>query len=71
MVSPAVSPITLASAFAPGPVCLGFAVIGLFRGLSRVPARCYSYSPADGLRAETLPVRWLYDSDPLLRRAEF
>ena len=60
MVSPAVSPITPASAFAPGPVCFGFAVIGLFRGLSRVPARCYSYSPADGLRAEALPVRCVY-----------
>ena len=60
MVSPAVSPITLASAFAPGPVCLSFAVIGLFRGLSRVPARCHSYSPADGLRAEALPVRYAY-----------
>ena len=59
-VSPAVSPITPASAFAPGPVCLGFAVVGLFRGLSRVPARCHSYSPADGLRAETLPVRYAY-----------
>ena len=60
MVSPAVSPISPASAFAPGPVCLGFAVVGLFRGLSRVPARCYSYSPADGLRAEALPVRCVY-----------
>ena len=60
MVNPAVSPISPASAFAPGPVCLGFAVVGLFRGLSRVPARCYSYSPADGLRAEALPVRCVY-----------
>ena len=60
MVSPAVSPITPASAFAPGPVCVNLAVIGLFRGLSRVPARCYSYSPADGLRAEALPVRCVY-----------
>ena len=60
VVSPAVSPISPASAFAPGPVCLGFAVVGLFRGLSRVPARCYSYSPADGLRAEALPVRCVY-----------
>lgn len=67
MVNPAVSPISPASAFAPGPVCLGFAVVGLFRGLSRVPARCYSYSPADGLRAETLPVRCVYPGPSPLR----
>lgn len=57
MVSPAVSPITPASAFAPGPVCVNLAVIGLFRihiSSDRTPP-CYAVADQPGRNAPRAP----------------